>query len=403
MTRRLKRNFAAVGVCCALSGPAIAARVTTVWDASFMGGQHYFEGSASEVSANAEVVVTPSVELSPRWSLVPTYSGRYQGSKDVLDFSGGGVPYRDSTNHSLRVKGVYHASSRWTLRPSLGGRAEWLRETREEKWGQGLFDNSSFSGGLDAECALTRRSGVGFGVDLYTLNFPNYQSLESNQDPTLARELAGADVLNSRNQRLYLSGWWPTLGRGRAEMTFSWTHRKYADQPVINEAGQPQGTDRGDKIGSLSWAVHRPHTLAGGEGLWSVRGGVDWVNANQNRFDAKKVFYIGDYYDYRQWSLSHSFSWSPGKNRWALTLGGGWQKRSYSERPTQDEEGNYLSEKTLNTQWNALGELSLPVASHIRFRFMNQWAWSHSNTRYDKVYQYNYRIANYLMGITYDY
>ena len=42
--------------------------------------------------------------------------------------------------------------------------------------------------------------------------------------------------------------------------------------------------------------------------------------------------------------------------------------------------------------------MTYPVAKNMRLRFQTSLAWSDSNMQYEKVFRYNYKIANYMMG-----
>src|SRR6185503_9073135 len=109
----------------------------------------------------------------------------------------------------LILKEVYSPRDSFKIKATGGVRAEFLRETKDETWGNGLFDYRKYTGGLETEFDFSKKAGTRFAYDYYMLTFPNYQSLESSQDPTLSRELVGKDILNSGNHLLTLGAWAP--------------------------------------------------------------------------------------------------------------------------------------------------------------------------------------------------
>jgi len=63
-------------------------------------------------------------------SVVPTYAGNYQGTRDVRELADGGTLFQDSTAHGLRPKGFMRVSQ-WKLKATAGSRWEFLRETKD--------------------------------------------------------------------------------------------------------------------------------------------------------------------------------------------------------------------------------------------------------------------------------
>lgn len=398
------KRLGVLGAALLWSGAAGAAEVTPLWALQFMGGQHFFEGRSSALAGNIIVNYTPAVKFSDRWSLLPTYAGSYSGTRDVQELAGGGTLFQDSMSHGLLVKSVHQLGERWKLKPSAGAKLELLRETVDEKWGDGLFDYRKLSGGLEAEFDQTKSAGGRLAYDFYQLAFPNYESLESAADPTLARELAGAKVLDSSNHLVTLGWWSPLPAAGRLDVAVFANRRLFADQPVVKSDGGLTGTDRADTTLSLNIETAYPFTV--GDTVRAVGTlGVSYgsQSSNQNHFDARKAVFLSNYYDYNQWSLAPQVSAAFGESKWVSSLSATYQRRTYSNRPTQDENGDYLSEKLYLNELTTQFAVTYPVAKNMRLRFQTSLAWSDSNMRYEKVFRTNYKIANYMMGFSYEY
>lgn len=384
--------------------PLSAAEITPVWGLSFSGGQHFFEGRASSLGAVVNGHYTPVIKMSDRWSLFPTYTGQYQGTRDVQELAGGGTLFQDSMNHGLLLKSVHKMGPHWKIKPSLGARVELLRETSDEDWGQGLFDYQKYSGGIEAEYAAGSRLGGRLAYDYYQLRFPNYQSLESEAEPTLSRELAGSKVLDSGNHLVTLGLWTPLPAQGRMNLSTYMNLRGFGDQPVVGASGDLTGSDRHDNTLGFNMQTMYPFVIGEAvRGVGDLGLGYGMQTSNQNHYDARKTVFLPNYYNYAEWSLSPRVSASFGSSRWIASLGGSLQQRNYDQRPTQDGNGDYLSEKLKMTIVSTQLGFSYPISEHARIQFQSSLAWSSSNSDYDKVFKTNYKIANYGMGFTYEY
>lgn len=382
---------------------AHATSVTTVANLTLMGGQNFIDGTASSLGGNADAVVTPVIKFSDRWSVFPTYHGYYQGTEEIQALAGGGMLFRDYTGQSLLLKSV-HTLGHWKLKPSLGATAEWLRETRDEEWGQGLYDYRKVNGGFEAEYDLSQDMGARVAYDYYQLSFPNYQSLESAQDPTLSRELVGEDVLNNANHMATGGAWTPLPAQGRLDVSCMYDARLYKDQPLVDEEGQLIATDRKDNIANVDSTVSYPlpgpfdtRILA----LVDLRYGFQ--NSNQNHYDGRMHTFQPDYYDYTEWRVAPEFTSVLDQNRWLVTLGGSYEQRDYGSRPAQDSGGHDLPEKLYVKTVLTRMTIVHPLTAHTKLRFDTSLGWSHSNTDYEAVFKYNYRMASYGFGFSYEY
>jgi hypothetical protein len=382
-----------------------ALEVTSLYDFRVLGGQHFFEGKASSVAGNINILVAPTLKFNKTFSLIPAYLGEYRGTRDVQELAGGGTLFQDSTSHGVFVKGVYQVLSSLKVKPSLGARAEFLRETKDEAWGKGLFDYRKYSGGLEGEYDFTREMGTRLSYDYYFLDFVNYKSLESASDPTLSRELAGQDILNSRNHLGTWGFWYPLLGLVRGDFTVSHSLRDFPEQRVVILSGDLSQTRRQDKglSGTLGFhnsplALSPRMRLAGNLSLGYIMN-----ESNQNHYDARKTFFIQDYYNYNQVSVSPQVVLAFKGQPWVVTLGGQWRERTYDERPIQDKEGNYLNPKLKVTEISSRLGLSWALSKYFKVRALTSMAWSDSNMEYEKVFRYNYKIVNYLVGFSYEY
>lgn len=403
MTARARSAFAGMAVLL-LSASVRSAEVTTITDVRVLGGQHFFGGAVSSVAGNLNAVVTPAVKFGPVYSLVPTWQGEYRGTRDVQELAGGGTLFQDSTRQALTFKNVWTAGA-WKYKLTAGAAFEWLRETKDETWGDGLFDNRKLSGGVELQRDFSKAAGSRLSYDHYMLSFPNYQSLESDSDQSLSRELAGENVLDSKSHLLTFSLWSPFPGGMRAELGAYYNLRSFDDQPVLDVRGQPTVDGREDKTLSVSGGLGSP-AWALGESV-RMLAGVDLSygmnDSNQNHYNVDQTKAIANYYDYTQYIVRPQLTAALGGKPWILSAGLGYSKREYSDRLIQDPAGAYLAAKTQITETSLSLGVSYPYSKNFKVRATGSLAWSDSNQQYEKTFRYNYKIANYMVGFSYEY
>ncbi|MEW6041652.1 MAG: hypothetical protein AB1633_09035, partial [Elusimicrobiota bacterium] len=259
----------------------------------FLGGQYYFKSEPSSLSGNISLTITPSFKYSDKFSLIPSYFGSYKGTKEVTDLAGGGTLFQDGQTHLVSVKAVYGQNLKVKL--NTGYRTEFLRETKDEGWGAGLFDYRKLNGGVEAQLQYSKLNNVRIGADYFSITFPNYTSLESKQQSstsTLSRELAGAKTLNNDNIMVYVNNQ-SFIKKLIIDVSATSTSRNYPDQPVVLESGDLSSTKRVESSlqanVSLSYLVEPLEWL---KILPSVGYGIITNDSSQNHFDAMKTKHI---------------------------------------------------------------------------------------------------------------
>ena len=169
----------------------LAVEVKPVVDAQLMGGQNYYNGASSSFGGVASLTLSPYTQFNDQWSMVPLYNGNYKGTKQVTDLVGGGTLFQDSQDHTVSTKLVRTFDNGLKLKAGGGYGIELLRETQDENWGSGLYDNNKAFTGTEAEWSWEKDRYVRLAYDYYYIRFPNYQSLESGQVSSgLGRELS---------------------------------------------------------------------------------------------------------------------------------------------------------------------------------------------------------------------
>ncbi|MBI4374857.1 MAG: hypothetical protein HY549_00245 [Elusimicrobia bacterium] len=373
-------------------------------DSAFLLGQTYQQGRATSWQGNASLQFTPAVKLSDRLALIPTYSGKYQGSKNAAELLGGSQLFQDSQSHSVSVKGVWRVGE-FKIKPSAGYRWEMLRETKDETWGKGLFDYRKPSAGVELERAFGQYK-VGAGFDYYEIRFPNYSSLDSSQfGGSLGREQSQGHTLDSRNLSGTLSGTVPLpFEGGAARLALNLTERSYPEQFVVVESGGLSAEKRQDDSKSASGTFYYGRSLGSSvAGLFSVQVMLSRYRSNQNHYDAELNLFNKDYYSYEERSVQPRIALAIGERRVEASLSYLWIERDYLTRLAQVGSGSYTEQTVRLTQSSFLADLGVPIGAG--FKAVSQLTVSHSqsNMRYEKTFRYNYEISSALVGLSYSF
>ena len=370
-----------------------------------LGGQYFFGGEESSLSSNASLMLSPVIQFNDKWSLLPIYTGAYQGTKQVTDLVGGGTLFQELQDHRISFKGLYTPGPGWRIKPNLSYKVELLKETKDETWNHGLFDYQKPNVGAEVEYVYQDPFSIRAGYDFYAILFPNYKSLES-QVSQLSRELAGDKVLNSYNHALSLGGSLSLPRSSVLELEIDTTLRQYPDQHIVLASGELSQPTRRDQIQSVSAGIKTPVPLSKRWRLLTQVGlGLAWNQSDQNGYDAQRTRFIPHYYDYLDYRISPGFQFFYGPQDRPLILGlSGWvSTRDYSKRPVQNSEGTYGSEKIHTWSSAATASMSYPVAPHFALQLATQLGWNSSNMKYEKLYRYNFHTATYLIGFSYEY
>jgi hypothetical protein len=408
-SRRLTGVFAAsVVLLSAASGPLSAVQIKPVINAEILGGQYYFQGSESAFGALMSLNASPYMQFNDEWSLVPLYSGSYRGTKQVQDLVGGGTLFQDSQDHVISNKVIRSFKNGLKLKAVGAYGIELLRETKDEGWTKGLYDNRRMSGGTEAEWFFKKDQSVRLAYDYYRIHFPNYQSLESQSSDDLGRELASPDVLDNANHALTLGGQFAMPGSGLLEASVSQTFRSYSDQKLVLSSGDLSNEERNDDLMNFSLQGTWPVMVESDRRLFGTLGyGWTHLTSNQNHYEASRAgsgdAFNANFYSYVTQSLTNQWTLMLGEDSWTFRLAGTIARQAYSDRLIQNSVGERGTDTThVDSAYLSLGA-SYPIAKGFRVTASTAFGWNDSNNTYTRMYQYHYNSATYLMGFSYVY
>lgn len=398
---------------------ARALEYVPVYNFTLLGGQYFFTSDKTNLNANAHLNITPAVKFNERWSVLPTYSTNFRGTKSVLDSVASSSLFQQQMDHRAAFAGLYSVRDMpWKLKPAISYKRSYLKETKDEKWGKGLFDYQTYGAGVAAEKTYREPFSYRFGYDFYFIKFHNFQSLESQSgvDPNgnpLNRETAGTDVLDTYNHEFSVSATRPfPYNTPKLSLTanYRWRWQIFKDQPIIAKTGVPNDhspTERQDFLQTLDLALGYPRSFRGGAmRLSSSLGTVFSYNgSNQNTFDAGQSRFTADTYSYMSLSLGPRFalSWGDEKNPSIAGTSFSYSRTKYLGRRAQDSLGTYMDDMQYQDRFLWSISYGYPIATNFRLTAQTSFLWARSNNNYETTYRYNYTTANYLMGFSYNY
>ncbi|UPT75042.1 MAG: hypothetical protein M0D55_04835 [Elusimicrobiota bacterium] len=400
-----------------LASSARALEWTPVLAGSLAGGQYFFEGQKANLSGNASLTAAGLVKTKGSWSYLPMYSGAYRGTKGIDDGVGSGTLFQQQMDHAFSFTGIRKLEGTWRVKPSAGYKRQFLKETRDESWGKGLFDYEKISAGLELENVYKEPFAFRAGLDVFRVRFPNYESLESRSgaDPfgdPLGRELAPKRVLDTNNLQVSASGSRPFPARDPKYVVngaWSFLYKSFADQRLVRSDGQFENSGRRDLAHTLGGTITRPMPArwAGPDGRLDLSFGLNasYVGSNQNTFDATFARFIADSYSY--WTLGAgpgaTVSWGDRKAPAWATASLRWSRQTYLGRLVQNGDGVYGSAKQRHDRWTLGLGYGYPIAPKLTMTFRTNVLWASSNHKNEKNYSYTFRAMNYLIGLAYEY
>lgn len=385
---------------------AAGVKVTPVANIDLLGGQYWVSESApASFGGNLSVFFSPALNFSPVTALLPIYSGSYSSTKDVQELVGGGTLTRELQSHSLKLKLVRKLPEQAKLKLNAGYKIEYLKETIDETWGNGLFDYNKMSVGIEYEKPLEMWNLRG-GLDYYATKYPNYQSLitksefETSLDTTTNAELstqAGTNVLDYNTMAVFIEGAHGFTEDFIGTIRYNLALKDFADQRTVKSSGEFSSALRADVVHYLTAGI----SLAAPRVRLGISDTVQLYDSNQNSFDMANSKYIADYYDFIENTISPSMVFSLGAGETPVKLSLFWEiaHRVYGQRLAQNADAAYKADKITQTINTTGLSFVYPISGGLSAKFAANYRDSSSNMKYEKNYKYNYYTLNYFAGI----
>lgn len=390
-----------------LVSPAIAkVKVLPLVDVKLTGGSSSFEGKDASFSGNFDFSLVPVIKFNQSLSLLPQYQGKYTGSKGATELEGGGKLYQKQQDHALSLKLINKINKGLEIKSKAGYKYVYLRETKDEDWGKGIFDYNKAIASLEFEKLFLRKQLPGNlkgGYEYYQILFPNYKSLTSKTDDW--KELSGENPLDYTVQGIFLSSNIFFTPKTRSGIDYNYRHKDYINQLVVTDQGSFSSDKRKDDIHDIN--ISLTHILLPEKAKTSLKVsyGLRINKSNQNNYDTdikRKKDFIPNFYGFTEHKFKPSVTFGLPKNT-NLTLDCGYNYKKYTDRDIQDKNGVYQDEKIHSETYSLGMQLSYPLSKGFSLEVGGDINHTKSNMAFENFYKYNYRYQSYSVGIGYQY
>ncbi|MFH1715307.1 MAG: hypothetical protein ABH857_03830 [Elusimicrobiota bacterium] len=379
---------------------SFSAELVTVADAQVLGGQYVFEGAPGTFGGIINFDFVPAIKFTDTFALVPSYYLNYKGTKDASELAGGDTLFQQSMDHTVIVKAVKKLNNGFKVKPRVSYRMEWLIETTDEKWGEGLFDYTKTSGGVEFEKEFSegKMNNLSFSYDYYAIVFPNYAALSTEYGAELAGA-TGANVLDFNTNEIGLSSKWKLSDSVYGMLNYTIGLKAFVDQNIVEETGLYINDLRKDTANMilLNFSMPKQNIIYGIDYLYSSYG------STQNHYDATYLKYIPDYYDYKEHSFGPSCRFKIGSAPWTCYASYMLRLRNYDGRLIQDTVGDYGEDNVNVTAHSIILTTEVPVSTSLVFRTSLSYSAQASNMKYEQTYRYNFNTFNYFFGLGWKY
>jgi hypothetical protein len=383
-----------------------------IGDITLLGMQTYFEGERSSLKSYFVANLIPTYKLNSDNIIIFNYNGKYEGTQQVQELLGGGTLYQESMEHGILVKLLHNLGNDFQIKPKIGYKLQYLSETKDEDWGEGLYDYRRFSTGLEIEKNFKELSAgpaeINFGLNFYNYKFPNYEALSAQTKgteynaPDTGKNTFDFNAYGfSAIGKIFFSPKWK--GQARCNMDF----HKFSDQKIVNSVGDYENKKRTNNIidNTIGTDYLLPSFTLFGIDFKPTTGlnfGLKFYNSNQNHYESSAAVFIKDYYDYVNISYTPNVSLQIGK-KGKFSMVFSKEHKKYDGRLVQNEKGVFGTDKvttdgiTFNT--TASYKLWKEMSFHLKWLYYK----SESNIKYETTYKYNYNGNSILAGLYYEF
>lgn len=365
------------------------------------------EGEDTLTGGDIQAVIAPSYQLTDQTYFDFVYNGRYYKRRDFYQVDEG--PFERSefmgNTFTALMRTNFGENGRFSTAPSVFYSQTYNKDiTSDDSW-EGLYNYRDIGGGLDFTAGNLGFAGgmgtFGLGAQIYSRKYPNYVSLLD-----LATGV-GAEVDNKDYHGVLVRtgySWLKNLG-------FSWTanysglFKRLDTKLVVDENGLLTGDHQNDQLHTLDLSAWYLFSTGIRVGLGANFGLND---SNQNWYDARGTValdddvFIPDYYDYYFYRVSPNVSYTFGMFGlfpFTLSYAFSFQELFYTDRLARFADGNYKQDDQEDELQEHFVGLRYEYNRRLSFILQFQDITNRSNNDDERVYQYNYKIYNYFVGV----
>ncbi len=379
-------------------------------EAELLGGYSQVEGHNGEFSSIDSWLLSPNWKISDDLYWINVYNGSYNKSAQVVAQDDGNRQTQETQTHSIATSFKKFIHDKWSLRPLFF--ADWvlINETKDESFGDGLYDYDQIGGGLESAWETyksdTREDNLRLGFRYLRREYPNYQSLLSLFNPngsveTNEKDLDGYKINLSHDSKSKSDWSWGLEG--------IFFYKDYTDKKTINTNGIRTSDTREDFVEGVNTYISRSiHT----NWLLRVDGQFQATQSNLDFYDTHNTAgfadddFVKDYFDNFSFivkpSLTYYQNWGEDK-RFSATADYSLNALHYTGRKTQNTAGRYQSEDQQDYVHTFTGKVNVPVTPHIAWVSFGSYTIGDSNQDFEAFYLYNYDLWTAVTGVSIKY
>ena len=317
------------------------------------GGQYFFESQSGAVNGYGLFDMQLAKSYSSSSGFFISARSAYTGFKQVNELAGGGTLFQQSLDSSLGFKWIKRYEGGFSLKPRVGIKNQLFRETKDEKWGKGLYDFTRYEGGL----TLERKTRLGLSTpwiyqlswDAYYTRYTRFKSLASQYGQELAAPNPGSRTLDTLTHQFSWDNEFDLPNFVKADLFFALSMIDYQDQKVINSEGRYLSSKRSDAYQALNFGLSKRYNdidiLGRIRPVLGISFGLSNLISNQSHLDTDPAHlkFIRAYYDYWETRAAPNAQFTFIGSGLITRLGYEFAMRRYSGRLEQKSDGAYTS------------------------------------------------------------
>ena len=352
---------------------------------------------------------SPVVRLNDTQYLIPLYNGAYKRMRQYVTQEEGGRLYNTWQLHNGSLALRTQLTDELTNRITAFGSWNFVKETRDESFGEGLYDYRDLGGSCDMRytiLTLDEKRNIYYrgGIEYFRRKYPNFQSLIS----------LAAVTAPEKNEKEFDAIKFSTGLEEKNPAGISWELKPsvllkyFVDKKLIHEDGV---LDPSKKRRDYVFEIDLNGAYPFGEGRWEIAldNSIDYNHSNIGFYDTRDTALISDdvftnnYYTYLSMMaypyLTYYHALSRDK-KISIRAGYSFLRRDYSGRRAQEADGTYTNVKQKDKEHAFHITTFYPITKSMAWVTTFDYTIEKSNQKYEKYYRYEYAVYQVQSGIS---
>lgn len=382
-------------------------------DGQFLGGYSKISGKQGQASTADQWSLSPNLQLIKGvlyW--INVYNGSYNRTSQVTSQEEGGQQTQSTQSHNLTTAFKYHINKNWSVRPLFFAGWNYVNETKDESFGNGLYDYRDIGGGLESTWLLhaskSSSDQIVAAFRYFDRHYPNYSSLLSLFDPR-------SQVAEEHEKDF--TGYKHSLSYDNINSTeWSWgaegilLYKDFDDKRTIDLNGiRSVDETRQDTLSNLNLYVSHPISP---QWRWRLYGQFALNLGNLDFYDTHNTTsltddtFVADYFDYYSLMMKPSLVYQKeiikDKN---LVVSGAYSFTAvhYPGRKVQNTSGIYQSDEEQDYSHTFSSQLNYPLTKYVSWVTVGSYTIADSNQEYEAFYLYSYDSWTAVTGFSFKY